>query len=460
MCFGKLSIAFNLLKTPRYLFVTGVFRSGTSLLYACLNQHPDIALLYEAELQSHDLPKRLFLHDNWLENANAWGKFLFRHGFPPYPREASATFCCPEDFYNHYAARKNAIYGGEKSPLLIGFLPQLVERFPEAKIITISRHPAAISRSIQLAASSESWFARGSMMERALYGQEALLQDSIRLANDGHSLLHLTYEEFTAHPEAECRRICSYLELPFDARMTTLHGADLSPVYDHPHHIKLRSEKITATPVCQTDLSADGSTLLENHWQRSLTVLKDLRSPIRPLLPLPPVSGKIQRAIAKGRFLHHRTRWKRFIYHLLPGELIRIFRATKVLVRTSKSIQSETYTPAEMLRIRLVSNVLNLFFLALGTLIHTGSHGELSPLPFFIFPVLASGWFFGWKQIGLFSLLSAAAWTLGPRFTFSPHMPLLWLLWNLLSRTSVLFILGFFAWHLKATLLLHQNQKD
>lgn len=116
MRFGKLSIAFNLLKTPRYLFVTGVFRSGTSLLYACLNQHPDIALLYEAELQSHDLPKRLFLHDNWLENANAWGKFLFRHGFPPYPREASATFCCPEDFYNHYAARKSAIYGGETSP--------------------------------------------------------------------------------------------------------------------------------------------------------------------------------------------------------------------------------------------------------------------------------------------------------------------------------------------------------
>ena len=48
---------------PKYLFVAGVFRSGTSMLYASLNQHPAIALMYEPELQSHDLPRRLFLHE-------------------------------------------------------------------------------------------------------------------------------------------------------------------------------------------------------------------------------------------------------------------------------------------------------------------------------------------------------------------------------------------------------------
>ena len=32
------------------LFVVGMFRSGTSLLYALLNQHPQIALLYEDDL--------------------------------------------------------------------------------------------------------------------------------------------------------------------------------------------------------------------------------------------------------------------------------------------------------------------------------------------------------------------------------------------------------------------------
>jgi hypothetical protein len=32
------------------LFVVGIWRSGTSLLYTLLNQHPQIALMYEGEL--------------------------------------------------------------------------------------------------------------------------------------------------------------------------------------------------------------------------------------------------------------------------------------------------------------------------------------------------------------------------------------------------------------------------
>ena len=103
---------------------------------------------------------------------------------------------------------------------------------------------------------------------------------------------------------------------------------------------------------------------------------------------------------------------------------------------------------------------ITLASIAAGAFLHTTSLGQISPLPFFIFPVLAAGWFFGWKQICLFSLLSASAWTLGPKLTFSAQLPLHWIAWNLLSRTSVLLILGLFAWHLKATLLSHQNQKE
>ena len=445
---------------PKYLFVAGVFRSGTSMLYASLNQHPAIALMYEPELQSHDLPRRLFLHEKWLENANAWGKFLFRHGFPAYPQEAAEHFHCPEDFYKAYADRKQAIYGGEKSPPLLGFLPNLVERFPHAKIITISRNPAAILQSIQQAAKSARWFARGYMLERALYGQEKMLHDSVLLHNQGFQILHLTYEEFTAHPESECRRICDFLEIPFDERMTSLQGADLSPIYNHPHHLKLRSEKISASAMTQPDLSPEWLDMLDTHWQRTRECLARLSSPLRPLEPLPPPIEKIQRAIGKGRFLHYCTRWKRFIYHLLPTEVIRIFRATKVLIHNAQSIQAEKYSPAERLRSRLLSGTFILVSIAIGAILHTTSRAEISPLPFFIFPVLAAGWFFGWKQIFFFSFLSAAAWTFGPKLTFSAHLPLQWVVWNLFSRTSVLLILGLFAWHLKATLLIHLNQKE
>lgn len=447
-------------QAPKYLFVAGVFRSGTSMLYASLNQHPAIALMYEPELQSHDLPKRLFLRERWLENANAWGKFLFRHGFPAYPKDAAENFHCPEDFYKAYADRKQAIYGGEKSPLLVGYLPKVFERFPDAKILTISRNPASILRSIQQAAKNESWFSRGHMLERALYGQEKMLQDSILLQNQGHRILHLTYEDFTAAPDTECRRICDYLEIPFDERMTNLQDADLSPIYDHPHHIKLRSEKITATPAIPPDISSEWLAMLDAQWQRTHECLARLSSSERPIPPMAPPAEKIQHAIGKGRFLHYRTRWKRFFYHLLPAEFIRIFRATKALIRASKSIQAEKYSPSERLQTRLFCGTFILASIAIGAFLHTASLGQISPLPFFIFPVLTAGWFLGWKPICLFSLLSASAWTFGPKLTFSAQLPLHWIAWNLLSRTSVLLILGLFAWHLKATLLIHQNQKE
>ena len=56
-------------------------------------------------------------------------------------------------------------------------------------------------------------------------------------------------------------------------------------------------------------------------------------------------------------------------------------------------------------------------------------------------------------------MFSAAAWTFGPKLTFSSDLP------PPLGRMEspqplVLLILGLFAWHLKATLLIHKNQKE
>jgi len=288
--------------------------------------------MYEPELQSHDMPMRLFLHRCWLENANAWVEFLHRHGFPAKPRDAAAHFHSPEDFYKSFADRKQAIYGGEKSPTLQAYLPQLVRRFPDAKIITISRNPTAVIHSIQQAAKSHPWFGRRCMLERALYGQEKLLQDSIHLKNAGHDILHLTYEEFTANPEAECRRICDYLEIPFNDRMTTLENANLAPISDSPIHLRLHSKKISASAFAQPDLSPEWLEMLASHWQRTRECLARLSSDERPIKLLNPPTETIQSAIRKGQFLNKCRRWKRFIHHLLPAKFIRVFRATKAFI--------------------------------------------------------------------------------------------------------------------------------
>src|ERR1700675_4733274 len=62
------------------LFVVGMWRSGTSLLYALLNQHPQIALMYEGDLP---LMWPLFLggkaKSDWPERWEFWNSSVSRH---------------------------------------------------------------------------------------------------------------------------------------------------------------------------------------------------------------------------------------------------------------------------------------------------------------------------------------------------------------------------------------------
>src|SRR5271157_1551233 len=62
------------------VFVVGMWRSGTSLFYALLNQHPQIALLYEGDLP---LLWPLFLGSkakaDWPERWEFWNSGVTRH---------------------------------------------------------------------------------------------------------------------------------------------------------------------------------------------------------------------------------------------------------------------------------------------------------------------------------------------------------------------------------------------
>src|SRR5579859_1089128 len=65
---------------PNLVFVVGIVRSGTSLLYSLLNRHPDIALMYECDVW--DFPKVFAdyrLNSNWLERQEFYNGVLSRH---------------------------------------------------------------------------------------------------------------------------------------------------------------------------------------------------------------------------------------------------------------------------------------------------------------------------------------------------------------------------------------------
>src|SRR2546430_14696736 len=62
------------------VFVVGMWRSGTSLLYALLNKHPRIRLMYEGELP---LLWPIFLapggKSSWLDKWDSWNQAIERH---------------------------------------------------------------------------------------------------------------------------------------------------------------------------------------------------------------------------------------------------------------------------------------------------------------------------------------------------------------------------------------------
>src|SRR5579871_6941035 len=68
-------------QAPGPLFVISMWRSGSSLLYALLNKHPQVGLMYEADLS---LIRTVFLKPkgwrDWARRWQFWNEALTRHG--------------------------------------------------------------------------------------------------------------------------------------------------------------------------------------------------------------------------------------------------------------------------------------------------------------------------------------------------------------------------------------------
>src|SRR5271157_5175771 len=102
------------------LFVVGMFRSGTSLLYALLNQHPQIALMYEGDL-AH-LPSLFWFPTDtrqWLTKWNFWNGAVSRHKIDinSLPSGVSDLQSAVREAYMAYARQKaGATIWGCKSP--------------------------------------------------------------------------------------------------------------------------------------------------------------------------------------------------------------------------------------------------------------------------------------------------------------------------------------------------------
>jgi len=226
------------------LFVVGMWRSGTSLFYALLNQHPQIALMYEGDLP---LLWPLFLGSkakaDWPERWEFWNSAPIRHevSLTKLPRNASSLAEACTAGWKEYAG--DGIYGC-KSPNYFDMLPGLAKQFPNARFIIIWRNPADICRSVMRASKGDSFFAKRGMVLRALRGYQELKKGFDTLVARGAQIHAVQYEQLVSDPTEVMSGVCRFLELEFEPRMVNLRDADRSAIYDGGHHEGVNSESI------------------------------------------------------------------------------------------------------------------------------------------------------------------------------------------------------------------------
>jgi hypothetical protein len=228
------------------LFVVGMWRSGTSLLYALLNQHPEIGLMYEDDLP---LLWPLFIGGrakrDWLARWDFWNSGPERHKFDL--AHAPATIPTLKDAMEFaYKSAGTAIWGA-KSPNYFDSMTKLAQIFPGARFIIIWRDLRGICSSVTRASQKPTWFARVGMAHRTILGYHEMKVQRDRLVNADLPVHEIYYEDLVSNPAETMQGICKFLQIRFEPSMCSLRNADRSAVFNHEHHALVNSSEIVSS---------------------------------------------------------------------------------------------------------------------------------------------------------------------------------------------------------------------
>jgi len=233
------------------LFVVGMWRSGTSLLYALLNQHPQISLMYEEDL-AHVRSLFWIPRDTqqWLAKWDFWNDALTRHKIDmgEIPSGIHDLKTGAEAVYKHYAKqKKGATIWGSKSPTYHDSISRLSKTFPNARFVIIWRDLRSTCRSIIEASPGNLFFSRPGMLLRAILGYREIKKQCDSMVERGVPLHQIYYEDLVRDPNATMIELCEFLQIPFDPKMVCLEGADRSAIQEGPHHSLVKSQEIVAS---------------------------------------------------------------------------------------------------------------------------------------------------------------------------------------------------------------------
>lgn len=120
------------------------------------------------------------------------------------------------ELYNDYLIQHNKEYFLDKTPRYYHILDELVNLFPESKIIILIRNPLAVLNS--LIPRKKSLY----MLSENKYDLFFAIDKLIKYLNSVPTNIHIVYfEELVIQPEKELGKLCRFLNIPYEPAMVT-----------------------------------------------------------------------------------------------------------------------------------------------------------------------------------------------------------------------------------------------
>lgn len=214
----------------KLLFITGVGRSGTTLLQSMLNAHPEISLPPETHFfKKYVVPqlngKQKLWDANELSNALKQDKYIERLGVNVDEIVNTNGLIDSESvsrlFINLLNAYNDKSYSfiGDKDTEYVRYLPHLHKAYPQAYLIHIIRDP----RDVVLSRTKAEW---GKKMPISFHISEYQYYIHKVLTDGklfGKQYIEVVYEQLLENPERELKRVCEQLGVEFSSDMLNYH---------------------------------------------------------------------------------------------------------------------------------------------------------------------------------------------------------------------------------------------
>jgi len=225
-------------------------------------------------------------------------------------------------------------------------MQKLARTFPGARFIVIWRDLADTCRSIVRAAEGSAYFAKRGMIHRAILGNRRMKRECDALVRDGAPLHQIQYEELIDSPETVMQGVCWFLQIPFDRRMASLTGADVSAIFDAPQHAGVKTTKIGIQRAREEVLSAQQRIQIARYtalWKKQF----GNAWPVYPRRCDAAPAGLIERLRDEiyYRWLRVFDRFTAFVYCHAPLGWLRRYRNRKVPLPAARPVERKAAMP-------------------------------------------------------------------------------------------------------------------